>query len=75
MGDGREFSGTPLQIVQGMCSIAFNGCRSVGEYIDKSAVMAADLEGVDMKVVGETDEERAESFVAEMVRLGLAKEI
>lgn len=71
--DGRRLSGTPVQIVQGMQMLAFGQeDRSLTEYMEWSAQMLQRMEGVELEVVGETDEERAASFIDEMVAKGLA---
>jgi len=71
--DGRSFSGTPVQIVQAMQSVAFGQEHlSLSEYMDWSAGMLQQMTGVNLRVVGVGEEERALSFVSGMVREGLA---
>ena len=71
--DGRVLQGTPKQIVEAMQSIAFGQeDRTLGEYIDWAAEMASSMMGVELKVSGETDEEKAASLVAAMLEAGLA---
>lgn len=71
--DGRRMTGTPLQIVQHMQFLAFGQEKAtLSEYIDWSVSMLQQMQGVELKVVGETDEERAASFIDEMVAKGLA---
>jgi hypothetical protein len=72
--DGRAFTGTALQIVQAMKSIAFNGTGSLADYIDWVIDNTQRFNDVELNVTGETDEARAESLLAEMVRVGLAKQ-
>ncbi len=43
------------------------------EYIDWVVQNAAKFEEVELKVMGETDEEKAASLVAEMIRTGLTR--
>ena len=72
--DGRKFSGTPLQIVQAMQSIAFEvKRRTIGEYIDWVVDNTRSAEGVELKVTGDNDDERAESLVEAMISAGLAE--
>jgi len=71
--DGRKFSGTPLQIVQAMQSIAFEvKRRTIGEYIDWVVDNTRSVEGLELKVAGNSDKERAESLVSAMIETGLA---
>ena len=73
LSDGRVFSGTPLQIVRAMQDVAFGAEHfSTAEYIDWVATNAERAEGVALQIEGETDEERAASLLAEMLRVGLA---
>lgn len=74
VGDGREFNGTALQIVQAMQSWSFADSSTVSQYIDES-VKFVDSLGHKMNVTGDTENQKAESFVSEMIRCGLAKEI
>jgi len=71
--DGRRFSGTPLQIVQQMQSVAFGQDDvTLPEYIERSVRLVDVMEGVSLKVTGESDEQLAASFLDEMVKAGLA---
>jgi gamma-glutamylcyclotransferase (GGCT)/AIG2-like uncharacterized protein YtfP len=72
MRDGRVFQGTALQIVKAMQDIAF-GVEdfTVPKYIEWVVANARKFEEVELDVKGETDEERAASLVAEMLRTGL----
>jgi len=71
--DGRRFSGTPLQIVQQMQSVAFGQDDvTLPEYIERSVRLVDVMEGVSLKVTGESDEQLSASFLDEMVKAGLA---
>jgi len=73
VGDGRVFEGTAKQIVEAMHSIAFGQeNRALSEYIDWSVGMARRMYEVDLVAEGETDEEKAASFVKAMIEVGLA---
>ena len=74
--DGRVLQGTPKQIAEAMQSIAFGqDDRTLGEYIDWAAEMASSMMGVELKVSGETDAERAASLVEAMLEAGLAEKL
>lgn len=75
MKDGREFMGTPTQIVQAMRGLAFASKASLGDYIDHSVKQAESLMDVSMKITGTTDDEKAACLVSEMLRTELAQEI
>ena len=76
MRDGRVFRGTAVQIVKAMQDIAFGVEQfTLPEYIDWVVQNAAKFEEVELKVTGETDEEKAASLVAEMMRTGLTRKI
>ncbi len=76
MRDGRVFRGTAVQIVKAMQDIAFGVEQfTLPEYIDWVVQNAAKFEEVELKVKGETDEEKAASLVAEMLRTGLTLRI
>ena len=71
--DGRVLQGTPKQIVEAMQSIAFGQeDRTLGEYIDWAVDQLQRMEGVALQVEGETDEEKAASLVAAMLKMDLA---
>lgn len=73
MRDGRVLQGTAVQIVKGMQDIAFGVERlSLPEYIDWVVANAQRFESAELRVRGETDEEKAASLVDEMLREGLA---
>ena len=74
MSDGRVFQGTPKQIVEAMQYIAFGQeQRSLGEYIDWLVDQVQWLESIELKVEGDTDEEKAASLVQAMLGSGLAE--
>jgi hypothetical protein len=74
MRDGRVFRGTAVQIVKAMQDIAFGVEQfTLPEYIDWVVQNAAKFEEVELKIAGETDEEKAASLVAEMIRTGLTR--
>jgi ribosomal protein S3 len=74
MRDGRVFRGTAVQIVKAMQDIAFGVEQfTLPEYIDWVVQNAAKFEEVELKVTGETDEEKAAALVAEMIRTGLTR--
>ena len=76
MSDGRVFQGTPKQIVEAMQYIAFGQeNRTLGEYIDWLVDQVQRLESIDLKVEGETDEEKAASLVQAMLGSGLAEKM
>ncbi len=74
--DGRVFQGTPKQIVEAMQYIAFGQeNRTLGEYIDWLVDQVQRLESIDLKVEGETDEDKAASLVQAMMGAGLAEKM
>ncbi len=76
VGDGRVLEGTAVQIVEAMQYVAFGKENmSLGEYVDSSAIEAQRMMGVELNIEGETDEEKAKSFVKEILNAGLAKKI
>lgn len=73
MRDGRVLQGTAVQIVKGMQDIAFGVERlSLSEYINWVVGNAQRFESTELRVQGETDEEKSASLVDEMLREGLA---
>ena len=76
VGDGHVFEGTATQILAQMQSLAFAAQDlSLREYIDWNV---ANIErGFDVKLVvtGEKDDERAASFLEQMVARGYAERI
>lgn len=76
MRDGRVFRGTAVQIVRAMQDIAFGvEAFTLDQYIDWVVENARKFEEVELDITGETDEERAGSLVAEMVRTGLTQKM
>lgn len=76
MRDGRVFRGTAVQIVKAMQDIAFGVEQfTLPEYIDWVVQNAAKFEEVELKIAGETDEEKAAALVAEMIRTGLTRKM
>ena len=76
MSDGRVFEGTPKQIVEAMQYIAFGQeHRTLGEYIDWLVDQVQRLESMELKVEGDTDEEKAASLVQVILAAGLAEKI
>jgi predicted RNA-binding protein with PIN domain len=73
MRDGRLFQGTALQIVKAMQDIAFGVEQMTpDQYIEWVVQNARRFEEVELRVAGETTEERARSLVEEMLAKGLA---
>jgi hypothetical protein len=71
--DGRVLEGTPRQIVEAMRYIAFGQeQRSLSEYIDWLVDQVQRIESIDLKVEGDTDDEKAASLVQAMLTSGLA---
>ena len=67
------FQGTALQIVKAMQDIAFGVERmTLDHYIDWVVQNAQRFEEVELKVAGETTEERAKALVDQMLAKGLA---
>jgi hypothetical protein len=76
VGDGHIFQGTAKQIVAQMHSLAFAAQHlSLREYIDWNVAKIERGFEVKLTVTGETDEERAKSFLDEMIGRGYAREI
>ena len=74
--EGRIFQGTAKQVVEGMQSTAmFAAHLSVAEYVDWCADNARRLLELDVKVTGETVDERCASLVDELIRTGFAEKL
>ena len=74
--DGRVLEGTAKQIVEAMHYVAFGQeQRTLGEYIDWAVDQASRMNELDLKVEGETDEEKAASLIEAMLRAGLAERL
>lgn len=71
----RIFQGTAKQIVQAMQRTAiFAAHLSLDEYVSWCAENAGRM-GLDVKVTGDTIEDRCASLVDEMVRVGFAEKL
>ena len=74
MPDGRVFRGSPSRVVEQMQALSWGRENlPVCEWLDWSAGMSMTLYGKALDLGGDTDEERAASFVRSMVRAGLAR--
>ena len=74
VGDGHVFEGTPKQILTQMQSLAFAAQHlSLRDYIDWNVSNIARGFEVTFKITGETDEDRAASFLDEMIARGYAR--
>lgn len=74
LGGERDLDGTPRQIVQSMRAVSVAYDKPLNDYIDLTILWASQM-GTVLRVVGETEDERCESLVDEMVRTGLAEEL
>jgi len=73
MRDGKQYNGSPLNIIKDMKHFAFYAKGfSIPEYIRSVVQGAAKWEGKHLVVTGETEDELALSLVEEMIRVGLA---
>ena len=71
--EGRIFSGTAKEIIQGMKQTAvFAAHLSLDEYVTWSADNAAQL-GITVKIAGNTVEERCASLLDQMLSSGFAE--
>jgi hypothetical protein len=76
MADGRVLEGTAKQIAEAMHSLAFGQeNRTLSEYIDWAVDQARRMNEIDLKVEGETDDEKAQSLVRAMLAAGLAEKL
>jgi hypothetical protein len=76
VGDGHVFEGTAKQIVAQMHSLAFAAQHlSLREYIDWNIQNVERAFEIKLVVSGDTDEERAASFLEQMVEGGYARTI
>lgn len=74
--DGREFQGTPLQIVRSMQALAFAAVDyTLPKYVEWVAGNALKYPVVELVVKGATDDELAAALVSEMLRTGLARNV
>ena len=76
MADGRVLEGTAKQIAEAMHALAFGQeNRMLSEYIDWAVDQARRMNGIDMQVEGDTDDEKAESLVRAMLGAGLSEKL
>jgi hypothetical protein len=76
VGEGHIFQGTAKQIVAQMHSLAFGAQHlSLREYIDWNVANIGRGVSVEILVTGETDEERAGSFLGAMIEHGYARSL
>jgi hypothetical protein len=73
MRDHRVFEGSPLQITRQMQDLAFGAPEGLADYLGWVAANARKVDGVELAIQGDTDEELAATFVAEMERCNLAR--
>ncbi len=74
--EGRIFSGTAKQIVQQMQHTAiFAAHLSVDEYVNWCVDNARRTLSLDVKVTGETTDERCASLLDQMLETGFAEKI
>ena len=74
--DGRVLEGTAKQIVEAMHYVAFGQeQRTLSEYVDWAVDQASRMNELDLKVEGETDDEKAASLVDAMLGAGLAEKV
>ena len=74
--DGRVLEGTAKQLVEAMHYVAFGQeQRTLSEYIDWAVDQASRMNELDLKVEGETDDEKAASLVEAMLGAGLAEKV
>ena len=76
MADGRVLEGTPRQITQAMHALAFGQHgRTLSEYIVWAVAQARRMNEVSLEVLGDLEDEKAQSFVDAMLQAGLAQEM
>lgn len=73
MQDGRVFEGTPKQIVQGMQAISMGRHLGVHGYIDFLRTQMLKLDGVELVVDGDTEDERCASLLEALRERGYAE--
>lgn len=75
VGDGHVFEGTPTEIVAQMQGLAFAAQHlSLRDYIDWNVANIERGFGVKLVVTGDTDDERAASFLEQMMERGYTRE-
>jgi len=73
---GEKFSGSPLKIIAQMKgSTMFSDVKTIREYVDMVLRNAKMIEGIELNVKGNTDEELARSLISELIEHGLAEEV
>jgi hypothetical protein len=73
---GDRYAGAPLQIVKAMQDKAFfDQALPLETYLDSLPEQLKKFQNVDITIAGSTLEERAESFIAELLRVGVAVEV
>ena len=76
VGDGNVFDGTPKQIIKQMHSLAiFAAHLSFSEYIDWCVANTLQGFSIELKVTGETDDEKAASYVNAILDAGIARKL
>jgi len=71
--DGRVVQGTARQIVSQMRDLAqFSNAATIGDYVEYVRTNTGAFEGVSLDITGETEDEKCESLVAELLRNELA---
>lgn len=71
--DGQTFEGSAIQILEQMRALASHEASTTDEYIDHVAANVERMESQKINVVGTTTEERAESLLKEMARIGMSE--
>jgi len=71
--DHQVFEGTPLQIVRQMQDLAFGAPEPLADYLAWVASNARKVDGVELAIRGDTEDELAAGFVAEMERCKLVR--
>lgn len=70
---GAILQGTPKQIAQEMFTRSHQKHATLIEYLDWAAHRALAYEGVELCLTGSNEDERAESFVNQLLLKGLVK--
>ncbi|MGD8719957.1 MAG: hypothetical protein PVH29_14195 [Candidatus Zixiibacteriota bacterium] len=75
LGEDR-FRGTAAEIVRAMMAASFFvGDIDMDEYLDNMPAEIDHMTGEAVRITGSTPEGRAESFVREILRIGLARDL
>ena len=75
MMDGRQFEGTPHEIVAQMGTGAMRKFKTLNEYLEFAVEGAKNMMGIELTVTGTSDHERCASFIRETLRTKLARKI